>query len=75
MWPKEQTPHDRLKGGKDVEMSFDLSGRREGHPCWIPLGGVALEEEDTQPLYVFSRVLSVQEPTGSERCSPPDVKI
>lgn len=55
---------------KDVEMGFDLSGRREGHP----LGRVALEDEGTQPLYMFSRVLSVPEPTGSEWCSPPDVK-
>lgn len=66
MWPKGQTLRDGLEGGKDVEMGFDLSGRREGHPCFIPLGRVTLEDEGTQPLYMFSMVLSVPEPTGSE---------
>lgn len=47
MWPKGQTVRDRFEGGKDVEMGFDLSGRREGHPRWIPLGRVALEDEGT----------------------------
>lgn len=60
-----QTLVGRLEAGKGVEADFDLSGTREGHPCWIPLGWVTLEDKGTWPSSMYSRVLSAPEPSGS----------
>lgn len=53
-----QTLVDRLEAGKIVEAGFDPSGR-------VPFGWVTPEEEGTQPSYMYNRVLSAPEPSGS----------
>lgn len=55
-----QTLVDRLEAGKVVEAGFDLSGT-----CRVPFGWVTPEEEGTQPSYMYNRVLSAPEPSGS----------